>query len=292
MPTVAMDADINQHLLHAAGIPETRQRQTIPLADHAHAIKTFLRGTNPRIAAVDDMIKTTPPGTGSQLLTFQTQNPLWDAAILENGVHWALAGDLHPDDVGVKCYHAVNGIVELLLGHFHDTRNEAVIVDMTAGADAFASGLFGRFDVTAVVVEPTEASLSVLRQYVAYAHDYPVTLVAIGNKVSDADDLTFLQAQTTAQGIPLLTHVPFARSIKSASQGHVLPKESWEPELCQALETMRQHLLTIPRNPVTLYSLACELHRKNAARWANASTGTTLESQIDPHFDPVAAFGA
>src|SRR3712207_8000789 len=55
----------------------------------------------------------------------------------------------------VSCYHAKTGAVELWLNHLVDGPDEYVVVDMTAGADAFASGLFTRFDLTVLVSEPT-----------------------------------------------------------------------------------------------------------------------------------------
>jgi CO dehydrogenase maturation factor len=60
------------------------------------------------------------------------------------GVRLGLAGGFTEDDLGVACYHAKTGAVELLLSHLVDGPGEYVVVDMTAGADAFASGLFTR----------------------------------------------------------------------------------------------------------------------------------------------------
>ena len=74
----------------------------------------------------------------------------------------------------MACYHSKVGAVELLLNHLVDGPGEYVVVDMTAGADSFASGLFTRFDVTFLVCEPTLRSVGVYRQYVGYARDFGV----------------------------------------------------------------------------------------------------------------------
>ncbi len=58
-------------------------------------------------------------------------------------------------DLGVACYHSKVGAVELYLNHLVDGAGEYVVVDMTAGSDSFASGLFTRFDMTFLVAEPT-----------------------------------------------------------------------------------------------------------------------------------------
>ncbi len=49
--------------------------------------------------------------------------------------------------------------MELLLNHLTDDVGEYMVVDMTAGADSFASGLFTRFDVMFLVCEPTSRSV-------------------------------------------------------------------------------------------------------------------------------------
>ncbi len=59
------------------------------------------------------------------------------------------------------------------------------MVDMTAGADSFASGLFTRFDLTLLVCEPTVRSVGVYRQYVAYARDFGVQVAVLGKCVKD-----------------------------------------------------------------------------------------------------------
>jgi CO dehydrogenase nickel-insertion accessory protein CooC1 len=52
----------------------------------------------------------------------------------------------------------------ILLNHLVDGPGEYVVVDMTAGADSSASGLFTRFDLTVLVCEPTLRSVGVYRE--------------------------------------------------------------------------------------------------------------------------------
>jgi CO dehydrogenase maturation factor len=69
----------------------------------------------------------------------------------------------------VSCYHSKTGAVELYLNHLVDGPGEYVVIDCTAGADSFASGLFTRFDLTVLVAEPTRKGISVYRQWQGYA---------------------------------------------------------------------------------------------------------------------------
>lgn len=59
-PVLALDGDINQHLAHALGLPEEASFGAPPLSARTGEIKDFLRGSNPRIASREAMLKTTP----------------------------------------------------------------------------------------------------------------------------------------------------------------------------------------------------------------------------------------
>ena len=146
------------------------------------------------------MIKTTPPGEGSRLLRVREDNPVYDACArpveLDGGaVRLMVTGPFTEADLGVACYHSKTGAVELCLNHLVDGRSEYVVVDMTAGSDSFASGMFTRFDMTFLVAEPTRKGVSVYRQYKEYARDFGVTLKVVGNKVQGQDDIDFLRAR-------------------------------------------------------------------------------------------------
>src|SRR6201991_644469 len=185
-PVLAIDADINQHLATALGATETEAAALPTLAEHLPLIKDHLRGDNPRIPSADAMIKTTPPGTGSRLLRVVDDSPVHTACVRTvGGVPLAVTGRFADDDLGVACFHSKVGAVELLLNHLVDGPDEYVVVDMTAGADAFASGLFTRFALTFLVCEPTLRSVGVYRQYTGYAGDFDVRLAVVGNKVTD-----------------------------------------------------------------------------------------------------------
>lgn len=106
------------------------------------------------------MIKTTPPGEGSRLLRVSEDNPVFDACArtvrLDDGdIRLMATGPFTESDLGVACYHSKVGAVELCLNHLVDGPDEYVVVDMTAGSDSFASGMFTRFDMTFLVAEPT-----------------------------------------------------------------------------------------------------------------------------------------
>jgi CO dehydrogenase maturation factor len=277
-PVLAIDADINQHLAAALGATD-EQALTLPtLSAHLPLIKEWLRGSNPRIAAASQMIKTTPPGAGSRLLKVVEDNPIYAACVREvDGTRLALTGPFTDDDLGVACYHSKVGAAELLLNHLADGPGEYVVVDMTAGADSFASGLFTRFDLTALVCEPTLRSVGVYRQYLGYAKDFGIRVAVIGNKVCDEDDLDFLREQV---GDDLLCWLGRSSHVRSAERGRVRPVDELEPDNLAALDTIRAELDGTVRDWAAYQRQAVEFHLRNARAWA----GEHLAAQVDPDF--------
>jgi CO dehydrogenase maturation factor len=285
---LAVDADINQNLAAALGRDPDDAALAPTLGEHLDDIKTFLRGDNPRISSTAAMVKTTPPGRGSRLLRVEESNPIWDRCVRRVGaVRLASTGGFAESDLGVACYHSKVGTVELILNHLQDADDEYVVVDMTAGADAFASGLFTRFDHTFVVCEPTVRSVGVYRQYRDYASDFDVAVSVVGNKVADGDNESFLRGQV---GDDLLACIGVSRHVRAAEQGHAHPIGELEPANAAVLDTMRSVLDATVRDWPRFTRQAVEFHLRNANAWANAKTGEDLTAQVDPEFvlDPTA----
>ncbi|MFF0083901.1 ATP-binding protein [Streptomyces canus] len=283
-PVLAVDGDINQHLAEALG-HDGDDLGAPPLGAHMADIKDCLRGANPRIASREAMIKTTPPGRGSRLLRLLGDDELHARYVRRVGdVPLMVTGAFEESDLGVACYHSKLGGVELYLNHLVDGPGEYVVVDMTAGADAFASGLFTRFDVTFLVAEPTRKGVSVYRQYRDHAREFGIRIAVIGNKVTSEDDLLFLKDHV---GDDLLTHLVHSPWVRAAEQGR------GESDL-GGLEQHNRHALTIlreavdshPRDWSALHRHAVEFHLRNARSWANEATGLDLTAQVDPDFVP------
>jgi len=277
---LAVDADINQHLAMALGAPEGFA--PAPLAADMRLLKEYLRGANPLIGSADEMVKTTPPGRGSRLLRLGERNPVMTAfARRVGGVELIATGEFEGDDIGVKCFHSKTGAVELLLNHLIDGKDDIVTVDMTAGADAFASGLFAKFDLLAVVVEPTRQSLGVWDQYAKYASGYGLRLVAVGNKVEDGRDEAFLRERL---GDALIAAVPRSGFVRSMERGEAPDISELEPRVLGGLEVLRGTLAATERDWDAMHRASVEFHLKNAASWANAAVGRDLGQQVDPSF--------
>nr|WP_232303844.1 AAA family ATPase [Pseudofrankia sp. DC12] len=279
-PVLAVDADINQHLGAALGLED--EVAPVPLGEHLGELKDYLRGDNPRIPSADVMVKTTPPGRGSRLVALAEDNPVWSRFGLDvGGVRLLATGAFSEADLGVACFHSKTGAVELLLNHLVDGLGEYVVVDMTAGADAFASGLFTRFDRTFLVCEPTRKGVSVYRQYREYSADFGVTVSVLGNKVADADDVAFLR---DAVGDDLLAWFSQSAPVRAMEQGRPFGLDDLEQANRSALGAVQAAVDGTVRDCGRFVAQMHAIHLRNAHAWANDATGVDLAAQVDPDF--------
>ncbi|MFD3941280.1 ATP-binding protein [Streptomyces sp. NPDC058579] len=285
---VAVDADINQHLGAALGLDEAQAAALPAMGAQLPMIKEYLRGDNPRIASADSMIKTTPPGEGSRLLRVREDNPVYEACArtvrLDDGdIRLMATGPFTESDLGVACYHSKVGAVELCLNHLVDGVDEYVVVDMTAGSDSFASGMFTRFDMTFLVAEPTRKGVSVYRQYKEYARDFGVALKVVGNKVQGPDDVDFLRAEV---GDDLLVTVGHSDWVRAMEKGRPARFELLEADNRMALQALQNAAddSYAHRDWERYTRQMVHFHLRNAESWGNAKTGVDLAAQIDPGF--------
>jgi CO dehydrogenase maturation factor len=287
LPVLAVDADINQHLGQALGLPDEQVAAIPALGGALPWIKDYLRGTNPRIPSADAMIKTTPPGRGSRLLGLD-----WDEELHRRfarpagGARLMLTGEFEPEDIGVSCYHSKTGAVELYLNHLVDRPGEYVVVDMTAGADAFASGLFTRFDLVVLVSEPTRRGIGVYRQFRQHTEGHQVRLRVVGNKVVGEADVSWLRGEL---GDALLATVGQSAWVRAAERGQAPAFEELEPGVRTALDTMRTVLDEVRRDWDAYHRDTVHFHLRNARAWGNSAVGTDLAEQVDPEFELGAA---
>jgi len=287
---VAIDADINQHLAMALSNDPDDTVGMPALGLEIDRIKAFLRGDNPFISSTAEMIKTTPPGRGSRLIDPTRANPLFDYFRRDfGGVGLMAVGPFASDDIGTRCYHSKTGAVELLLNHLIDDNEVHVVVDMTAGADAFASGLFTRFDLTVLVVEPTLRSLSVYDQYTAYAADHGVLIKVIGNKVEDDQDAAFIAECVGEDLIGLMGRSDFVRALE---KGKFLPLCELERGNTGVLLDLQRLLESLDKDWDAYHRQATDFHLRNARSWANEALGADLTRQIDEDFSLSSAVSA
>ena len=276
---LACDGDINQCLFSC--LPEATH--TIPcLADHTKSLKTYVIGANSHIQDVTQVLKTSPPARGSKLIRLSDiPSELRELIQFRGGLACLEVGSFDDSDLGSSCYHAKTGSLELLLNHVVDTSDDCIVCDMTAGSDAFASGLVAQFDLLLLIVEPTLQSTSVFRQFSQFAQTFQLRVECIANKVQDQRDLAFVQEQI---GRTPLAIVKQSSSLRAFEQGEKGAFKDFVERNVSAFEAVLHSLCSIERDWERYYEQVCFFHRKNCLDWANAYLGMDLIGQIDPEF--------
>jgi len=277
---LAIDADINQHLGSALGFSDAELSQSPKLDDDQQFIKDFFRGTNQRIRPAS-MFKTTPPGPGSRLVGVGDGNPIETRfGISREGVTLLSCGMHREDDIGVHCYHGKTAVVDIILNHTVDSTEDYLLVDMTAGADAFSSSLFSRFDLLVLVVEPTLKSVAVLRQYEELGKSFSLPLIVVGNKVSSEEDSQFLIEHT---GSYLIATIGVSRFVRQLDRGIVEPIDQLEQQNAIVLDKILQHAALQKKDWDKYLAQLLEIHRRIGPAWGAGAPSDLLE-QIDPEF--------
>lgn len=252
---LALDADINQHLAAGLGYGGELPNMGIEL----RAIKQHLIGAR-RDITLAAMTKTMPPANGSNIVQLRQDDWFINrfARETDDGIWIAGAGEIPDGNVGVRCYHGLNGAVELVLGHLDDEPDETVIVDMTAGADVFSSSLFTKVDVLVVVVEPTLKSLSVYDQCVRYVTQHNVPLLVLANKIEHEDDKVFVDAHIDTVAV----YAPLSRYVRLLERGQTPPLAECEPGVIRALEVLWGALARYERDTEGFRAKAAAMHER------------------------------
>lgn len=277
---MAVDADINQHLGEALSITKD-SLYTIPsLSNLTPQIFEWVQGTNTTIPSPLHLRMTTPPGNGSRKIIF-------DQKLIPRFSHYegfavVRTGDFGEDDVGMVCYHGKSSITEIVLNHLADKDDEYVVVDMTAGADAFSTGMFLKFDVICVVVEPTLKSIGVYEQYCKYKEGFSINVVAIGNKIYSEDDVHLLKEKIGDNLLGFISNSEFIRSIEKGKNPNFSELEQNNKE---TLGKIKQYLDTHKISRKEMYGQLAQLHQKHADSWLDKRFLFDFKSQIHKDFN-------
>jgi CO dehydrogenase maturation factor len=199
---LAVDADPSPCLAGALGFPAELRAQLHPIAE------------------MDDLIYErtgAKPGTTGG---FFTLNPRVDDiperfSVVQRGVRLLEMGSV--DIGGSGCICPESAMLKTLFTHLLFRKDDVLILDMYAGVEHLGRSTVDFVDAMLIVVEPTRRSLGTAAQIKSLANDIGLTrLWLVGNKVRDAEEAAFLEAETP--GIPLLGSMPADLAVQEADR--------------------------------------------------------------------------
>jgi CO dehydrogenase maturation factor len=97
-------------------------------------------------------------------------------------------------------------------------------MDMDAGIENLGRGTTRGMDALLAVVEPGRRSLGTIERIKGLASDIGLARVfAVGNKVTDENDTSFISAALKFYDIPVIGMVPFDETLREADRRGIAP---------------------------------------------------------------------
>jgi len=199
---LAVDADPSPCLAGALGFPADLRARLRPIAE------------------MDDLIEERTGAKPGTIGGFFTLNPRVDDlperfSVIHRGVRLLEMGSV--DLGGSGCICPESAMLKTLFTHLMFRQDDVLILDMYAGVEHLGRATVDFVDAMIVVVEPTRRSLGTAAQIKKLAHDIGLTrLWLVGNKVRDADEAAFLQAESP--GLPVLGTLPADLAVQEADR--------------------------------------------------------------------------
>jgi len=234
---LAFDADVNAHLGAALSI----ESEPPHLGELFTPITEYLKGKRTDLGE-KPMIMTTPPSLLSNFIRCQFDDPLIAKYGRRQGAIALLTvGKYEQADVGSACYHSkLSGAISIL-HHLLDGPNDIVVADNTAGTDAVATSLWFAYDMHIFVVEPTQKSVQVYKDFIKLLPALADKTYVLGNKVEGAEDEQFIAGHVAAD--KLLGFVPLSKHLKRFEQGHPEALELFQQEQAKVFDKVLATLL-------------------------------------------------
>jgi CO dehydrogenase maturation factor len=290
---LGIDGDHNLHLAEELGATpvEMLRGNKEPARDIGNDLdwlRSYFAGTNPRITADLPMIKTTPPGEGSRLLRLREPAEWRERYVtLIDGVELIRVGDFTQDDYRKKCFHSKTGAIEIFLKHVWEDNNEAIIVDMSAGKDVFASPLPSLFDRNIYVVKPTRKSVTNAKDFLAHAKKFGIEMLVVATDIRSRHEVAAIENHLMRSVDAVIPNDPFfvqRDSLVLSRPPHVREASF---TVLDAFYDFTDLLRRLPsHNWEKLLTRMLYHHEETANDWA----GVKFTAQIQPGFNPFERF--
>lgn len=274
--TVAFDVDVNKHMGTALGIdasgseliPQVQEIFDYLEPDRQELIQSI--GERPMIGCL-------PIASTSKLVSCSASDPvLQKFSIIKDNLALVTAGTYSEKDIGKACYHAKLFGAQLIAHRIMDEIEDTVVFDTTAGTDPVATSLILAYDMHVVVVEPTQKSTQVFKDYcVATEGVRRGPVFALTNKVRTDKDREFI-----LQNVPehlIIGEVPFSRSLKRYEQGNKDEILNFVSECDEVFTKIDNQLRSVGRPDRKEYdALLQRWFKAYSAKWYDSLYDTSL----------------
>lgn len=269
---VAIDADMNVHLGEELNI------SVKPIGDEFSEISKYLENDSK-----NPIIGTTVPSLSSKFISSNLDDEFFKKfATRKDNTVLLTVGSYNDKLIGSSCYHSKLGGAELIYNRLLDDDNLFVVSDSTAGVDSVGTSMFFVSDINVFVVEPTQKSIGVYKDFERLSKRFNLKTYVIGNKINDEDDLIFLKNEIQEENF--LGYIGISKDMKKYEQGKEKNIEGFLDENTEVFEKLISLLKNTPRDWEKYYRIALEVYITNCFDWYNSYYNDNLLQYIDHDF--------
>jgi CO dehydrogenase maturation factor len=201
---LVIDADPNINTASSIGISAEVAEKIVPLSDNDDLI---LEKTGVAPGKSYGQIFRLTPTVSDIVEDFGVVGP--------DGVKLLVMGTVKGGDAGCMC--PSNALIRVLIQHLLIQRKEVLVMDMVAGLEHLGRGTARRMDTMLVVVEPRMKSIDTVRRIIKLAGDIEIKeVLAVGNKIRNATERTFIEEKLKELGISIVAYIPYDDSVAEA----------------------------------------------------------------------------
>lgn len=292
---LAVDADINVNLGTCLGIdtkfigdsfdeisnflePQNYKRQK-------GFLKTLIQNFKSNTCSVKPIIGTTPPTKESHFIKPDLHDEFFQKFATFKGDNFALltVGTYTDKKVGYACYHSKLGSAVLIYNRLLDNNDFFVVSDATAGIDSVGTSMFFVSDINIFVVEPTNKSIGVYKDFKEITKNYPIKTFAIGNKIRNDEDINFIKSGVGIENI--IGFVSDSEYLREYEKGDKTGIDKFVNENKQINEKIYDLLLNTPKAWDKYYSILKQVYIDDCGDWYSQYYGEDLTKYIDENFN-------
>ncbi len=227
LKSMAIDADSSPNLALTLGLTAEEARKIVPITENKQLVDS----------------KTSTGYSGVYNLNFTVDDIIRDYSVVTPiGVNLIVMGTVKA--MGSGCMCAPNAVVRAMLRHLMVERNEAVVLDLEAGVEHIGRGTAKAVDVLLIVADSNLKSLEIakhIHEMTTAAEMKKVFLVA--NRVMNDAQKLAIDSFAEANGLKILTYVPFDQGVIDADMRGETPLKNKEIVAVQTIDNICDTLL-------------------------------------------------
>ena len=270
---LAIDADINVNLGAALNMPEKY------LGDIFDDVCKDLENNSKK-----PLIGSSPATRESKFIRKGLNDPFLKkyATYNQKGTALLTVGTYTDNKIGYACYHSKLGSAVFIYNRLLDDKDLYVVTDATAGIDSVGTSMFNVSDLNLFVVEPTNKSIDVYKEFKNIVSNYGIDTYVVANKIRNESDIEYIKKNIDENYI--LGFIKDSADLRKFEQGDQEGLDNFIKNNEQILKSVLNKLNSIEKNWDKYYDIQKQIYVDDVGDWYSQFYGEDLTKYIDEKF--------